>query len=183
MRKLLFTLASALVLVMVFRASTWAANLRPPSISLTPYPSIEYSLPFPGLLPDHPLYSVKVLRDKILEFFTKDPVKKVHLDLLLSDKRLVMGRLLWDKKEYDLSSTTLSKGEKYLLLASQTLVKLKERQDLPPGLADKLMLASKKHEEVLDKLITETTDSNKINSLKSILSITHQANQQLSTVK
>lgn len=111
----------------------------------TPSPTpVDYVLPYPGILPDHPLYFLKVIRDKILEFVTRDCQEKVNLDLLLSDKHLVMGGLLWEKGNYDLSNTTFLKGEKYLLGASMELGKLKNESELPPGLADKIELAAKK---------------------------------------
>lgn len=183
MRKLLFVLIGLVLVIVTNSASTWAANMAVPTITPTLVPTVEYSLPFPGLLPDHPIYLLKTARDKFLEFLTKDPVKKIHLNLLLSDKRLVMGRQLWDKGEFDLSISTFSKGEKYLLRASQILVDLKQHQDLPPGLADKLSLASQKHEEIIEKIIDNANDEKKINDLKSILSVTRQTNQQILSVK
>lgn len=183
MRKLLFVLIGLVLVFVTNSASIWAANMASPAVIPTPLPMLEYSLPFPGLLPDHPLYIFKTARDKILEFLTKDPIKSIHLDLLLSDKRLVMSRELWDKGEFDLSLTTLSKGEKYLLKASQILVNLKQHQDLPPGLADKLSLATQKHEEIIRNLIDNISDEKMKNNLKSTLSITLQTNQQIASVK
>jgi hypothetical protein len=37
---------------------------------------IDYDLPYPGLLPDHPLYFIKAGRDKITELITRDNIKK-----------------------------------------------------------------------------------------------------------
>lgn len=150
----------------------------------TPSPTpVDYALPYPGILPDHPLYFLKVIRDKILEFVTGDPIKKANLDLLLSDKHLVMGGLLWEKGSLDLSTITFEKGEKYLLGASAEVVKLKNEDKLPPGLADKIELAGKKHEEVIDNLIENLVDDDKKDELEKALGITHQATQQILSVK
>lgn len=146
---------------------------------VTPTPTIEYALPYPGILPDNPLYPLKVMRDKILLFFTRDPVRKAQLNLLMADKRLVMGQFLWEKGKSDLSINTITKGEKYLLLSSLGLWELKKQNNLPPGLSDKIDLAGKKHEEVITKLITSTSDENYRKRLNDALGITHQARQQI----
>lgn len=149
----------------------------------TPTPPIEYNLPYPGILPDHPLYPLKALRDRILIFFTQDPVKKVHLNLLFADKRLVMGQILWEKGSPDLSISTLSKSEKYLLSAALDLLPLKKQNNLPPGLADKLELAAKKHEELILHLLESTADESKKRGLNESLGVNHQATQQILLVK
>lgn len=149
----------------------------------TPVSSVEYALPFAGLLPDHPLYTIKVLRDRILLFFTRDPEKKVHLNLLFSDKRLVMGQMLWEKGNVDLSVSTMGKGEKYLLSAAIDLLALKKQNNLPPGLSDKVELAAKKHEEVIMKLINSIDDEVKRQGLNLALGINHQAMQQILSAK
>ncbi len=144
---------------------------------VTPTPTVEYALPYPGILPDNPLYILKVARDRILLFFTSDPIKKVQLNLLLSDKRLVMGQLLIEKGNAKLGIETITKGEKYLLLSSLGLRELKKQNNLPPGLADKVDLAAKKHEEVIMKLISAINDEGYRKRLNDALGITHQARQ------
>lgn len=145
----------------------------------TPTPTVEYGLPYPGLLPDHPLYVFKVLRDRILLFFTHDYDKKVYLNLLLADKRLVMGRLLWEKGNEDLSLSTFTKAEKYILSAALELVYLKKQNNLPAGLADKVELGVKKHEEIILKLMSTISDDVKKQNLSQALGINHQAMQQV----
>lgn len=149
----------------------------------SPTPVIEYSLPYPGILPDHPLYFIKALRDKILLFFTRDPVRRVNINLIISDKRIAMGKVLWEKGNTDLSLTTFTKAEKYLLTAAVDLGKLKKQNNLPPGLADKVELAAKKHEEIITGFMTTVTDETKKQNLNQALGINHQAVQQIQSVK
>lgn len=153
------------------------------SISITPVPTVEYSFPYPGILPDNPLYSLKTLRDKILIFFTNDGIKKTQLNLLLSDKRLMMGEILWEKGNSELSISTITKAEKYLLNTSLELVTLKKQDKLPPGLADKVALAAKKHTEIIKDLISKTNNGTEINRLKDALGITDQAIAQIAITK
>lgn len=159
-------------------AVTGVAQSTLPSF-VSPTPTVEYDLPFAGLLPDNPLYPVKALRDRILLFFTNDPVKKLQLKLLFADKRLVMGRLLWEKGNYDLSISTTVKAEKYLLIASIDLGLLKKQNNLPPGLTDKLESAAKKHEEIIIKQLISVNDEIQKQNFNQALGINHQAIQQI----
>jgi hypothetical protein len=151
--------------------------------SITPVPTIEYSLPFPGILPDHPLYGLKLMRDKILIMFTRNPVRKTHLNLLLADKKLVMGQLLWEKNDFDLSISTLYEGEKLLLISATGLSDLKTQNNLPEGLADKIELAAKKHQEVIKQLTIVTGNENLKQQLTQISAMTNQTIQQVLSTK
>src|SRR5689334_1525397 len=75
---------------------------------------VDYTLPYPGLLPGNPLYYFKVVRDKIVDFFITDPDKKSKFYLLQADKHLESGILLWNQKKYDEAELMISKGENYL---------------------------------------------------------------------
>ena len=41
-----------------------------------PVQRVDYELPYPGLLPDSPLYFLKISRDRLIEFMIGDPIKK-----------------------------------------------------------------------------------------------------------
>lgn len=111
---------------------------------------VDYTLPFPGLLPDHPLYFLKVIRDKLVDLFTSDSQKRVEFLLLMADKRIVMGQLLVDKGDSDLGRSTISKGGKYFLRATEELSILeKSKPESASRLRDKLLSAYKKHQQVL----------------------------------
>src|SRR3989344_5431146 len=80
--------------------------------------SVEYNLPYPGLLPDSPFYSLKSLRDKIVSFLISSPLKKAEFNLLQADKRLNAGLYLFnsakqnggdkDAKKINLAIVTIS---------------------------------------------------------------------------
>jgi len=48
--------------------------------------SIDYTLPYPGLLPDNPLYPLKMIRDRIILFLINDSAKRTEYYLLQADK-------------------------------------------------------------------------------------------------
>ena len=125
-------------------------------VTLSSDNTVAYELPYPGILPDHPLYFVKALRDKLQDFFTRDNVKKAELYLLYSDKRLAMAEALAKKGKNDLSVTTLSKGEKYFLKIPDLLKNAKEQGSAAtPEFVSRVRLSNQKHKELIGELIQE----------------------------
>lgn len=116
---------------------------------------IEYVLPYPGILPDHSLYPLKMLRDRILGWFTADPFKKAEYNLLLADKRLNSGLFLWEKGKIDLAEETFSKGEKYLEQALDEVERAKKTGKDTNALMSRLSLATLKHQEVLNEVLAK----------------------------
>lgn len=154
-----------------------------PFFSPTPYQELDYVLPYPGILPDHRLYFLKKLRDSILLFLTRDPVRKSELYLLMADKKVGMGQLLWEKGKPVLTIDTFKEAEKDLLSAAFKVVKLKDLGKLPEGFADKVELAAKKHNEIISRVETSQVAYDYQNQLKEALEINQQAIGQLATVK
>lgn len=113
---------------------------------------IDYSLPYPGgILPDNPLWTLKALRDKIWYTITSNHLKKAELDLLFADKRLGSSLELMQKNKPDVAISTLSKGEKYLEMASaEENIARKEGMDTSSFLV-KLALSSLKHREIIEE--------------------------------
>lgn len=145
---------------------------------------VVYNLPYPGILPDHPLYTLKRIRDWILLKLTKDPVKKIEVRLLLSDKKLVMGEILWEKKKTDLAIAIFKESESDLLSSVLLIFQLKQDNQPPPGLADKVELASQKHAEILNKVkLSEMLDSVKNEKFEEIIYLNNQAKEQLTSLQ
>ena len=129
----------------------------------SPSPKVEYFLPYPGILPDHPLYLLKVIRDRILDFLIRDPVKKIEFNLLMADKRLNMGIFLTEKGKPALAETTVSKGEKYFLRAVEGIKRAeKQGREVDQELLNKIKKASLKHEEVILELLEKAPDEQKV---------------------
>lgn len=123
---------------------------------------IEYTLPYPGILPDHTLYKLKALRDAILEKLISDPLKKMEFYVLQADKRLGMGMQLVDKEKAQLAESTISKGEKYMEKAIMLLQTQKDNGGAAPGyIADKIRRSLGKHEELILELLTRVGETEK----------------------
>lgn len=113
----------------------------------TAYPSPPT---YPGILPDHLLYPLKMIRDRILLFFTTDPLKKGELLLQFADKRIrATNALILEKGKIDLGIATLTKAEKYLERAiDQERVANQAGRDTAAFL-EKLSRATRAHEKVM----------------------------------
>lgn len=124
--------------------------------------TVDYVLPYPGILPDHPLYVLKKLRDYILEKVIVDPVKKAEFYLLQADKRLAMGVVLVDQNKNTLAESTISKGEKYMEQSVSGLNAYKASGNyIPSYLVDRLEKAAAKHVELITELMTKVGDTEK----------------------
>src|SRR3972149_3039694 len=131
-----------------------------PTPTAIPAPKVnEYPLPYPGILPDHPLYFLKTARDWLLDRLIADPGRKAEFYILQADKRLQMGALLIEKDKAQLGETTISKGEKYQAQAVQSLSAIdKAGNDVPGHLIDRVERSLLKHSETLASLIGKSSD-------------------------
>lgn len=137
-----FFVLALLLLGMLVPASSFAGERKP-----------EYLLPYPGILPDHPLYFLKQIRDGILDRLIVDPLRKTEFLVLQADKRLAMGKTLAQQGKGSLAETTISKGEKYMERAVSGLSAFKSTgRPVPVSLIDTLERATEKHVEVLTTL-------------------------------
>lgn len=140
---------------------------------------VNYNLPYPGILPDNPLYGLKAFRDRVIEFFISDPTKKAEFDLLQADKRLSVSIALFDKGKKDLSENTVSKGENYFEDAIKNVkISQKEGTEIDPSLLSNLELSSKKHKEILEGFVQRTDNGLKNKFSKDL----QRANQFISEV-
>ncbi len=110
---------------------------------------VDYFLAYPGILPDHLLYPLKMIRDQIRLFLTTGSLKKAELCLLYADKRLGAAKMLIEKNELDLGLTTLTKAEKYLEKAINQEEVAREKNEETRTFLEKLSQATLKHEEMI----------------------------------
>lgn len=159
-----FVLAFAILSVSVLRSSTvppvYGFSATPvPNIAVkTPMPEIEYVLPYTGkVLPDSWLWYFKALRDRIQYLATTDTLKKADLALLYSDKRLSASLILLENKKPDLAVSVLTKGEKYLEMATNNEIKARQNGVDTHDFLTKLALASLKHRQIIEEKIIPLT--------------------------
>ena len=114
----------------------------------TPAAKVEYVLPYPGILPDNPLYFLKATRDKIISFLISDVIKKAEFNLLTSDKRINAAWSLSTRGKYELAVSTLSKSNNYLDQAITATAASRNAGKNVDTVLHNLKNAIKKHQEV-----------------------------------
>lgn len=117
----------------------------------------DYELPYPGLLPDSPLYFLRITRDKIVGFLISDPLKKSEFNLLQADKRLNAGIYLFNSAKQNenkmkLAVSTVSKAENYFEEALSKMQEAKMQGKEISGIERNLRNALRKHEQEIASL-------------------------------
>lgn len=165
--------------LLIFSNSVYA--LAPTS---SPQSASDYSLPYPGILPDHPLYFLKSLRDQILLFVTRNPLEKSKLYLRIADKKLMMGYVFFERGLPGPGANITVEAEKELLKAGNVLSPLVKSGEFPPGFLDRLELASKKHDEVISSFMSSSALLGEVQTrLKQAAEITGQARERIIYLK
>src|SRR4030042_5490299 len=165
-----FFLAFSILSVSVLRS---AAVPYVFSISPTPTPSktqeikIDYELAYPGgIHPDHPLWFLKALRDKLWYLSTFNSSRKAELLLLFADKRLASAKILFSNNKPEIAFSTLSKAEKYLEQAQKMEAENRKKGMNTSEFLVKLASASLKHREEIEKILIIAPDDAKPEIIK-----------------
>lgn len=151
MNKFLIKIFFLTILIFLIVQSTSAQEQEN---TLTPAPTptiIKYDLAYPGMLPDNPLYKLKMLRNRISLALLSDPRKKIDFYLLETDKGILATAMLVDKKKIELAKETALKAEHNFTLLTYQLGSLGKKPN--DAFFEKLKTASLKHQEVLNSLI------------------------------
>jgi hypothetical protein len=155
MKRLLITFFF-FALIIIPSASAQTITIPMPEISITPSPGptpVNYVLPYPGILPGAPLYSVKMLRDKFTEMLTSDPYKKSNFYLLQADKRFAAFLILYNRGDKDKAFDTLLKSQKYLEKSYDKMTEAKGLQENLLDINGKIKASSQKQKEEILKLM------------------------------
>jgi hypothetical protein len=121
--------------------------------------TIDYELPYPGkVTPDHFLWPVKALRDRVWYIVTTDKLRKTELLLLFADKRIGAARDLFEKGKADLGYSVLTKAEKYLEEAAKS-----EKENRSAGINTseillKINTSALKHYETMEGLMNSSPE-------------------------
>ena len=140
---------------------------------------VLYNLPYPGILPDNPIYFIKIVRDRITEFATREQLRKAQVYLLMSDKRVAMAQALVKKGKDQLAIDTFTKAEKYFLKIPSLITSSKKQGNSPTsGFIDTLKLSNAKHREIGQSLLKDLPQGMN-ESVMQALNITNQIRQQV----
>lgn len=143
---------------------------------------VEYTLPYPGMLPGNPFYFLKTFRDMLMGFFISDPLKKAEFELLQSDKSVATSSVLFDKGENERASQSLTES---IITFEQSLQRTKEARDEGIRVDDfvaTLTLANKKHEEVISDLLQTETGKKQKDVLTKTLAIIQKFDKKVKSI-
>lgn len=138
---------------------------------------VKYDLAYPGILPDHALYKLKVLRDKISIMLINNPYKKIEFYLLQADKGIQATAMLIDKNKITLAEQTALKAEHNMTLLTYELKRVSEKPS--NELFERLKTASKKHQEVLNTFIERVPSDNQ----KTFITVINFSKTNLQTIE
>ncbi|MEK7182535.1 MAG: DUF5667 domain-containing protein [Patescibacteria group bacterium] len=132
----------------------YAFSQQPPQEAQAPpvKEPVDYYLAYPGILPDHFLWSFKAARDRVWLFLTTDPGKRAELLLLFADKRVGASRAFLEGGKPELAVSAATKAEKYLEQSVAQTIKARENNVEVGQFLERLALATLKHREVLEEL-------------------------------
>jgi len=161
MGKIFVTIVCFLI-ILSNTASAFAQQISP---SITPIPSptpVEYQLPYPGILPGHPFYFLKSLRDNIMSLLISSPLKKAEFNLLQSDKNLQAALYLYGQnKDNETVFQTLQASEDYFKKTIDNIEEAKKQGINVLEFERKITIASLKHQELVSNLAESAKDSDK----------------------
>jgi len=147
-----FSLAVYIPLVTAYaqEASSSSANAMPTSV--------DYQLPYPGLLPDNPLYFLKVFRDNLTAVFLSKPLDKAKFDLLQSDKKVEASYLLVTQQQGKtvLAAQTFSQAQDEFAAAITQTANAKKQGYSVQEISKNLENAHQKHVQMLHALEQQT---------------------------
>lgn len=158
LQRIFITLTLLGAVLFVLHPLALAVTPTTKSVTTTPIPSpkptpIEYVLPYPGILPTHPLYFLKNLRDQIIELLITSPLSKAEFYLLQADKKLNMGITLSGLGNTTQVSAVLTDALHSRSQAIELLEhEVKAGSTVPGHLIEKLTSSLSKHKEVLTQL-------------------------------
>lgn len=149
------------------------------TISLGPE-KVVYNLPYPGLLPDHPLYFLKAARDRLVDIAARDYIKKAELYLEYSDKRAAMALSLVESGKDRLAISTFLKGEKYFWKIPN-LIRTSKKQGVSASndFISKLKLANAKHKETLTEILKKVPQG-QTEAINEIVKVNDEIRKELS---
>jgi hypothetical protein len=167
MRKIWFLIFFSLIFSLsfiVFSVKTYALVGDPSASSSSDIgKEVNYELPYPGLLPDSPLYFLRAIRDKTIGFLISDPLKKAQFNLLQSDKRFNAGIYLFNKGKISLALSTISKAENYFSESIDKIGEAKTQKKSISEIKEKLKDALGKYKQEMKNMIKKVNKDNKQN--------------------
>lgn len=143
---------------------------------------VIYQLPYPGILPDNPLYFIKETRDSIKVFITRDNLKKADLYLNLADKHMAIALKMAEKGREKIAISELQKSEELFRNIPTLLINSKKQGVAPSNdMIIKLYQSNSKHQEIITEVMKKLTQT-EIETFKNILLENEKARMEIGKI-
>lgn len=162
--RLMAVVVAVLILgVSMVRAREETVSVSEPGVGMgvsemTGEGEVMYELPYPGLLPGHYLYPLKMMRDRVVEWLTFDRDKKVELMILYADKRMAAAKVLLERGEEDLGVETGLKAMMYQERAISMIEEIKAEGENVGVWANRLERGTAKYRETWRGLVEKVSE-------------------------
>lgn len=162
--RLMAVVMAVLILgVSMVRAREETVSVSEPGVGMGVSEMIEegevmYELPYPGLLPGHYLYPLKMMRDRVVEWLTFDRGKKIELMVLYADKRMAAAKVLLERGEEDLGVETGLKAMMYQERAISMIEEIKAEGENVGVWANRLERGTAKYRETWRGLVEKVSE-------------------------
>lgn len=156
-----------------------------PTPTPTPQPNQDsYVLFYPivaGKTEGESLYSLKLIRDRLVELLTFGNEKKSEVNLRLATKRLLEAEKLLKNNKIDLAKKAMDRFSSKLATSYDQATKAQESETFP-DLVDQISQQTQKYQIVLNQLLIIAPESEKNflqETIQKVTEIQNKVNQQL----
>lgn len=171
-----------LAFVLQFSVSAQTTSLASPS----PVASTQAALPLPeyrGLLPNHPLYKIKLLWNRLTLIFTPNPSKKAEKYLSLASSELSAAHELIKQGDTATGVHSAFRGEHYMTLLVNELKNVAYASgSLDTRVTSQAHAVYPSHQAIIMSMIEKTTGDAQ-NSLKTILEFSQRNDKELTALE
>lgn len=143
--------------------------------------NIDYKLPEPSVMPDHPMWSIQATLDRLNYYSISGSINKTDFLLNEADKRLAAGYSMILQDNFDEGIAVLVRSEQYFAKSYDKVQNAQEEEGYTDELY-KLSLASLKHREILEKSLLIAPEDAKPVIVKILDTSKHVYNQTSSSL-
>ena len=151
------------------------------TITTTDTRVLDYELPYPGLLPDSPLYAIKSIRDSLVMLVTQGDLEKAKIYLELSDKEIAMADPLAKKGKIKLAVKMITESQESFTKVVSHVEKAEASKEKTDFISE-IKKANLKHREAMETLMKDIPQG-EMEEIQSLITANIEMEKQLQKLK
>jgi len=174
-----------ILFLILFATEARAQSPTPVSSPTTTQSAIAVTnkTPYRGMLPDHPLYKLQILWDRIQILFMTNPLQKADKYISYATRELEASEAMLEKGNVPLTVHTAMRGEHYMtLVVESTKSEAYLSGDLVPGILERAHGIYPTHQQIVTRMI-EKTSGDAQNTLKQIQEFSTRNDMELTKLE